>query len=202
MTSLTVSSLLLNATAQNCVKWVWPAKSRIIRPPFNTESRNFFTNIYADLVFSEPNRIWRHHLFPLGISRNSNRKKRPKMPPPMALGWIFVARRFACSTDWWASCLSYLATPKSVSVRSLVRPGYDDNSRLTPSPRLRNTYRRCSPEVVAQQEAHQLVGWGEKLCQSTWKSRQTSCMSMMVISNQTQSINQNSWRRLELLWRF
>ena len=30
--------------------------------------------------------------------------KRSKMPPPMTLGRIWVARRFACHTNWWASC--------------------------------------------------------------------------------------------------
>ena len=31
-------------------------------------------------------------------------EKQPKMPPPTALGRIVVARRFACPTNWWASC--------------------------------------------------------------------------------------------------
>ena len=30
--------------------------------------------------------------------------KRPEMPPPTALGRLLVARRFACPTNWWASC--------------------------------------------------------------------------------------------------
>ena len=33
--------------------------------------------------------------------------KRPKMPPPTALGRILVARRFACPTKCWASCYYY-----------------------------------------------------------------------------------------------
>ena len=40
---------------------------------------------------------------PVGIDGSS--RKRSRMPPPTALGRISVARRFACLTNWWASCL-------------------------------------------------------------------------------------------------
>ena len=32
-------------------------------------------------------------------------EKRPKMQPPAVYGRILVVRRFACLTNWWASCL-------------------------------------------------------------------------------------------------
>ena len=33
-------------------------------------------------------------------------EKRPKMPPP-TVEFILVAQRFACPTNWWASCYYY-----------------------------------------------------------------------------------------------
>ena len=30
-----------------------------------------------------------------------------KMPPPTAMDRIVVAQRFACPTNWWASCYCY-----------------------------------------------------------------------------------------------
>ena len=63
-----------------------PERSWIIRPLFNIESPKF---------------IQTSMLLPVGISRSS---KRPKMPPSTDLSRISVARRFACSTNWWDSC--------------------------------------------------------------------------------------------------
>ena len=37
---------------------------------------------------------------------SSKLAKRPKMPPPGALGRILVARRFSCHTSWWESCFN------------------------------------------------------------------------------------------------
>ena len=49
-----------------------------------------------------PHRTWLHQLLPIGIYRSS--KNGRKMPPPTALGRLLVVRRFACPTNWWASC--------------------------------------------------------------------------------------------------
>ena len=46
-------------------------------------------------------------------------EKRPKMPPPTAFGQILVARRLACSTNWWASCFVIMAAAINIAVFSV-----------------------------------------------------------------------------------
>ena len=39
-------------------------------------------------------------------------EKRPKRPPPTALGRILAVRRFACPTNGWGSCFRNNCRPK------------------------------------------------------------------------------------------
>ena len=78
-------------TAQKGAKRVRPATSRIIRPLFNTESPNF-TRIFMQTYSSATPNITSSATQGRHLSKF---EKRPKMPPPMALDRILVARRFA-----------------------------------------------------------------------------------------------------------
>ena len=44
---------------------------------------------------------------PVGIMERENGPS--KMPPPTALDRILVVWRFACPTNWWASCYSIIS---------------------------------------------------------------------------------------------
>ena len=69
-------------------------------PLFHIESPHF-PHIHADLLYSH---IGYNVITYFRSVYIEVRKKRPKMPTPTTFGRIFVVRRFACPTNWWASC--------------------------------------------------------------------------------------------------
>ena len=70
------------------------ASGGISREMFKQGSPKFHRNIHAKKTAYDAISYF------LSAFIDVREKKQPKMPPPTALGWILVMRRFACSTNW------------------------------------------------------------------------------------------------------
>ena len=117
-----MTSLAASRRLQNAIKYCTKVRKTGVA---SNESNNlviversrittFYTDICANLLFSHTEYDVISCFMPAFIAV---RKKRLKMLSPTPLSRILVAWRFACPTNWWASCL--LSTLTHLTLNSI-----------------------------------------------------------------------------------